>query len=142
MKHSSLTILLAILISLVGVKAFAYEFEIDGIYYKSNRTGMTVTSGPEKYSGSIVIPATITFNGITLSVTTIGDGAFEFCSDLTSITLPNSVTSIETGAFAGCSELTSIIIPESVTSIGTSAFSGCTGLTSIIIPESVTSIGS
>ena len=75
------------------------------------------------------------------SVTSIGNGAFEFCTSLTSITIPSSVTSIGRGAFASCSSLTSITIPNSVTSIGDYAFSDCYSLTSITIPNSVTSIG-
>ena len=63
-------------------------------------------------------------------VTSIGDSAFEECSNLTSITIPNSVTSIGDYAFSGCSDLTSITIPDSVTSIGDYAFFGCSNLTS------------
>ena len=75
------------------------------------------------------------------SVTSIGDEAFAVCSGLTSVTIPNSVTSIGKGAFTGCSGLTSIAIPNSVTSIGDEAFAVCSGLTSVTIPNSVTSIG-
>ena len=74
------------------------------------------------------------------SVTSIGEGAFNFCTSLESITIPDGVTSIGDSAFDGCSSLKSITIPESVTSIGYKAFSFCTSLTSITIPESVTSI--
>ena len=75
------------------------------------------------------------------SVTSIGNGAFEFCISLTSITIPSSVTSIGRGAFASCSSLTSITIPNSITSIEQYAFNECTSLTSITIPYNVTSIG-
>jgi len=74
------------------------------------------------------------------SVTSIY-GAFEGCSSLTSIEIPNSVTSIGDYAFNSCSSLTSIEIPNSVTYIGDAAFSYCSSLTSIEIPNSVTSIG-
>ena len=63
--------------------------------------------------------------------TSIGDYAFSYCSELTSVTIPDSVTSIGNGAFYDCSGLTSVIIGNGVTSIGGYAFSGCSGLTSV-----------
>ena len=75
------------------------------------------------------------------SVTNIGEWAFGSCSGLTSVTIPNSVTSIGSYAFSYCSGLTSITIPKSVSSIGICTFSGCTSLTSVTIPNSVTNIG-
>ena len=65
------------------------------------------------------------------SVTSIGVGAFGFCSSLTSIVIPNSVTSIGVGAFCECISLTSVVIPSSVTSIGSDAFDYCSSLTEI-----------
>ena len=64
-------------------------------------------------------------------LTSIGDYAFSYCSELTSVTIPDSVTSIGNGAFYDCSGLTSVIIGNGVTSIGGYAFSGCSGLTSV-----------
>ena len=66
-------------------------------------------------------------------MTSIGNGAFYYCSSLTSITIPNGVTSIGDYAFSYCSSLTSITIPNGVTSIGDVAFGGCSSLTSIIV---------
>ena len=74
-------------------------------------------------------------------VTHIGDGAFFYCSGLTSIVIPNGVVSIGRNAFAGCKGLTSITVPDGITSIPDSAFYGCSGLVSITIPESITNIG-
>lgn len=73
-------------------------------------------------------------------VTSIGQGAFNNCISLTSITIPNSVTEIGGSAFLACNNITSITIPNSVTSIGQYAFSLCKSLTSVIIPNSVTSL--
>ena len=69
-------------------------------------------------SGAVEIPLIVTHGGVTYSVTSIGEDAFDGCSGLTSVTIPNSVTSIEFAAFGGCSGLTSVTIPNSVTSIG------------------------
>ena len=74
------------------------------------------------------------------SVTSIGDGAFENCWSLQSVTIPDSVTSIGDNAFLNCSSLQSVTIPDSVTSIGDEAFWGCSSLQSATIPDSVTSI--
>ena len=77
------------------------------------------------------------------SLTSIGASAFQFCSGLTSITLPSSLISIGNGAFSGCSRLTGdLIIPNGATSIGSQSFYDCAGLTSIVIPSTVTSINS
>ena len=74
-------------------------------------------------------------------MTSIGHGAFYYCSGLTSVTIGNSVTSIGGYAFSHCSGLTSVTIGNSVTSIGDQAFEYCSGLNSVTIPNSVTSIG-
>ena len=91
-------------------------------------------------SGSLTIPSTVTYNGSTYSVTSIGSQAFYNCSELTLVTIPNSVTSIGSYAFKGCSGLTSLTIEEGISNIGDGAFQNCSGLTSVTIPSSITSI--
>ena len=77
------------------------------------------------------------------NLTSIGDYAFKGCSSLASINLPNNVTSIGNYAFEGCSSLASIFLYYGLTSIGDYAFHDCSGLKSVDnIPNSVTSIGS
>ena len=65
------------------------------------------------------------------SVTSIGSGAFAYCSGLTELTLPNSVKSIGNCAFGGCSGLTELTLPNSITSIGDYAFAYCSDLSKI-----------
>ena len=76
------------------------------------------------------------------SVTSIGERAFYYCTDLTSVTIPNSVTSIGDWAFFRCTGLTSVTIPNSVTGIGNSAFCFCSGLTSIKVESGNTTYDS
>ena len=134
---------------LLPAAANAHDFEVDGIYYNiinENEASVTYRGSypsdySNEYSGEVIIPSTVTYNGITYPVTDIATFAFGGCSGLNSVNIPNSVTEIGNYAFSGCSGLTSIDIPNSVTSIDDYAFLGCSGLTSINIPNSVTSIG-
>lgn len=160
---------LVLLISLVSIQLMAHDIEVDGIYYNFNSDGVSVTYEGDsytsaKYTGELIIPATINYEGKVYDVTSIVDHSFYNCSGLTSVSIPNSVTSIGSHAFDGCSGLTSVTVPNSVTTIGdevfrgcsdltsvklsnnltsisSSAFYGCSGLTSVTIPNSITSIG-
>ena len=71
----------------------------------------------------------------------IGNDAFQFCSSLTSVTIPESVTSIGDYAFYGCDSLTSVTIPDSVTTIGNSAFTYCSSLTSVYCKATTPPVG-
>ncbi len=147
MKQKILRKLILIAVLSIGTHASAHDFEVDGIFYTVTDNTATVTfKGSSyneyinEYTGSVTIPESVTYDGTTYSVTTIGYMAFEFCKDLTSITIPNSVTTIGDYAFLSCTGLTDITIPNSVTTIGSEAFNNCNGLTNITIPNSVTSI--
>ena len=137
--------ILLLLVTLLPVVANAYNAEINGIYYDFSGNYATVTyknTNYNSYSGTVVIPRSVTYNGTTYSVTSIGSSAFSDCRSLTSITIGSGMTSIGSYAFSDCRSLTSVTIPSSVTSIGSEAFYDCKSLPSVTIPNSVTSIGS
>ena len=143
----NITFLLTTLMCMVGANGLAYQAKINGIYYNFSGTQATVTyysydssSNSTAYSGNVVIPSSVTYNGTPYTVTSIDDMAFNNCTSLTSITIPSSVTSIGYHAFYGCSSLESVNIPSSVTIIRRCTFWGCTGLTTVTIPSSVTNI--
>jgi hypothetical protein len=120
-------------------KAAAYDFSAinNGHVICYNITSSTppltveVTGGQRYYSGNITIPNTVSYNGNTYSVTSIGDWTFYDCVGLTSVTIPNSVTFIGEYVFYVCTGLTSVTIPGSVTTIRNSAFEYCRDLTNI-----------
>ena len=99
---------------LLPVVASADAVEIGGIYYNVIPKGKVaeVTRNPNKYSGSVVIPETVDYNGVQCSVTSIGQYAFFECSSLTSVTIPNSVTSIGYHAFYRCLGLKEVHISD------------------------------
>ena len=113
---------------LFAPKAEAAEKTYDIYTYKVGSDGtVTITGCDKSAKGAITIPSEIDGK----PVTSIGDGAFDRCTGLTSITIPNSVTSIGNEAFQNCRSLTSITIPDSVTSIGYDPFKSCNKLNQI-----------
>ena len=109
----------------------------DGDYlYKELADGNVEITGYTGKASALSIPSTLGGK----KVTTIGVRAFQNCTSIKSVTIPDSVTSIAIYAFQSCSGLTSITIPNGVKIIKASTFQNCTGLTSVTIPKSVTEI--
>ena len=127
--------LLTLFIAGISHNAAAYHIAIineDGItiYYNwiNDKTELEVTYKDLKYdrntgeySGNIIIPSTVTYNGANYSVTSIGNYAFDYCTGLMSVTIPESVTSIGNLAFEECG-LKSITLPDNVTDMGNYPF--------------------
>ncbi|MZK51697.1 leucine-rich repeat domain-containing protein [Clostridium beijerinckii] len=106
--------------------------EIDGVSVTSIGIGAFSTDNSSAKIESITIPN---------SVTSIGESAFEWDSNLKAISIPESVKEIGKATFNGCNQLTSVTMPNGLTSIGQGAFSGCVSLTNIKIPDNVIDIG-
>ncbi|MBO6117742.1 MAG: leucine-rich repeat domain-containing protein [Bacteroidales bacterium] len=141
-------ILLTAVLLCAGLCAKAYDFEVNGIYYNKNSDGTSVSvtykdynSGSyNSYSGIVTIPSVVAYDGISYSVTAIGDRAFYGCESLVKVTMPNSIKSIGQLTFVNCISLENLTIPNSITSIGYKAFENCTSFTKIVLPNNLTTI--
>lgn len=135
-----------LLMVLCAKPLFAFDFEVDGIYYnyRSGYSGEVVVApapSSNPYSGSVRIPYTVNKNFTTYKVTGIGSKAFRNCTNLTSILIDDNVEYIGTNAFDGCTSLTSVTFGNSIRSIEFEAFARCSALTSIHILSSVNYMG-
>ena len=124
-----------------GIYANSSTIIIDSVKYRLNDDYTAEVISCSGTPRNITILESVTYEGLTFKVTSIGSSAFYNRTSLKSATIPNSVTSIGDGAFSDCTSLTSLTIPDSVTSIGSYAFEYCRSLTSVTIPNSVESIG-
>ena len=150
---------------------YAYDFEVNGIYYKfisNNNVGVSpqyffygcypnneddeyYEGYYSNYTGDVIIPPTVTYSGETYSVTTIASSAFSGSNRLTSVSIPYSITNIGSSVFSGCSHLTSIVVASGNPTydsrnncnaiIETASNTLIAGCKSSVIPNSVTSIG-
>ena len=127
-----------------GVTIAPYDFEVDGIYYKKTDDGVKVTYRNEdyaSYSGTVNIPSQVTSDGVTHTVTAIGNNAFRNCRNLTSVTLPSTIKTIGKYAFKNCTNLSRVVVPASVRLIDYSAFEYCSKMTSLSLPGGLEEIG-
>lgn len=134
---------------------YEYDIEVDGLRYRKltestvevstasqlETDGIFISWTPSAFTQqNVKIPATITHDGHTYEVVSIGDVAFYGRESIISITIPNSVTSIGGSAFKNCTNLVYVIIPNSISIIRGETFYDCTSLSSITIGSGVTSI--
>ena len=125
----------------VLMRVTGISFVSDGLVFKLDSGDKDVTLiGFSEPMANLAVPAMVSYGGEEYSVSSIGP-AFNGCTSLSSISIPDSVTSIGFCAFNGCTSLSSISIPDSVTRIGDNAFAFCDSLTAADIGSSVTSIG-
>ena len=143
MKRTIIPKLIVLLVALIagGAVASAYDFEEGGIFYTVNSNGTTLTvdrNTESPYSGNVVIPDFVSHGGTTYTVTAIGEYAFLYCTDLTSIVISDSVNTVGRWAFRSCTGLRNVTIGKSITTLrykkGSAffyAFQDCDSITSL-----------
>lgn len=155
LKFKSFWLVLMMLCTSLYSYAADYDFAVDGIYYKKSGTYWDSSSGTYKYnvyvaplfynsssnaaaySGDVVVPETVEYDGVTYPVKGIYDCAFYGCANVTSVTLPSSVTAINSSAFLRCTGLEEITMPG-VTYFGHESFRNCSSLKHVTIAEGTT----
>ena len=147
MKRTFIFSVLAMAVMMFCQSAFAYDYYVNGIYYRKvtqqlpgggcGETYLIVVNDDYQntYSGDVVIPETETINGETYRVRYIGSEAFYGCVNLTSVTLPNTIVNIGFHSFAECPLIEFIDIPAGMVQINSNAFSFCPQLDYIFIHD-------
>lgn len=146
LKRTAVSVLLT---AALALGASAQTFLHEGICYKASGNKLTILdlhpakasqtpkpengTLPEKYTGDVVIPESIVYNGKTYKVTEVGTTAFKN-SDITSFTFSSSISKVGKGIFQDCPLLTNVTFSTGLTKLGQNMFNGCTALTEISIP--------
>ena len=134
------SILILLLATLCGMQAMAYDFSVGGINYTKIPCGeyictsYQVTVAPGSYSGDVVIPAMVRYDGVDYEVLRIGAGAFEGCTGLTSVYVEEGyLAMVVYDAFRGCTHLRKVDLSSTLRVLDMDIFDGCSSLDSIII---------
>ena len=142
-NNSVMKKLLISILMLLPVTASAYDFTSDGIYYKiiTWQEGNTVwvDKGDDYYEGEVIIPSSVSYNGIEYKVTGIDSNAFKDNTRLKKVTIPQSIESLSS-TFSGCSGLTEVILPGNLKEIGYYTFYNCSNLENISLPSQLETI--
>ncbi|NDV47152.1 T9SS C-terminal target domain-containing protein [Paludibacter sp. 221] len=133
--------LVLVLCLIAGLHAWGQAVKVDDVWYEFAGEEATASyKSIGEYTGDIVIPSTVEYEGKTYTVTAIKSNSFGWCGSLQSVQLPNTIKTIGNSAFYASSKLTSVNIPDGVQTIGEESFAH-TSLLSFDIPRSVTTIG-
>ncbi len=144
MKSLIQTLLIAVTVIWLTIPVTAYDFQVDGIYYRllSVADGScAVSAGDVPYEGVVEIPENVHYNNKTLRVTEIKTKTLKDCKNVTRIEMSDSITQIGNGAFQGCINLQFIQLSNNIEIINDDVFLDCASLEVLTLPEAVSSIG-
>lgn len=126
----SISIILSVIICLGCFSVIGFAAGSDPLLYSVAEDGTaTVVKCDTDAEGAIVVPSVKTIKGVTYDVVAVGKGAFENCSDVTSISISEGITKIDSRAFANCISLTDVYVPQSLSVCQYTAFTGCESVT-------------
>lgn len=138
------------ILGVAALTAGAQTFVYDGVIYKATgnkltaqKAGTAVTvgeAGPTAYTGDIVIPSSLQYNGMDYVVTSIG--AVFKGTEITSIEIGAGVATIGRGAFQGCTSLQRAVLPSDLVTVNGDLFNGCVLLEEITIPGTAKEVAS
>ena len=121
---------------------FAYDVEVDGVYFNVigsrayvTHRGASGSMEANSYSGNVVVPEQITYRGKAYTVFHVGPNAFACCDELTSVQLPSTVTGLGPCAFLGCPKLQKVLMPATMRVLGACSFTGCLSLQEVTFPR-------
>ena len=121
----------------IPLVASAQTIKVGQLYYSINSNGtVSVVPGPNKYSGSIIVPDSVSYNGKNYPVASLASKAFDGNDQVTSISLPNTITSIGSWCFSG-TKIKSIKLPSNLNSLSTGTFSNCSSLENILVGDNL-----
>ena len=127
---------------LSAISATLTAFEDDTVKGDTNQDGNASTPAADSYAirnnGTLTaIGCTFRYatSDSTFESTTIADGAFEGCGEITQVVIPQNVESIGGNAFQGCSNLTKVVFQGTNTTVADNAFSGCNNISNVYFPE-------
>lgn len=140
-------IILILFGSLIFADSYAFDFESNGIYYnilskKEATCEVTFKDASfNSYSGSVILPNVVEYDGKEYTICQIGTQAFSKSSNLQSVVIPEGYNLIKQYAFSGCENLESVQIGTGLQVIESHAFSQCSSLTSVKLPDSIQELG-
>ena len=131
---------------------YSYDFKVGGIYYNYDAASQSAIvtydgegtngdkSDPERYTGKVVIPSTVTYNGRTINVTKLSRDAFYNCKSLTEVVLPNTIIEIGNDCFYDCTSLNKADLPDNIETIREGAFTN-TKIKTVKFPKTLKYLG-
>ena len=125
---------------LLPMLAHADMVEIDGVKYFILSDHASIMKKDGGYTGDVVVPATVKYQGKSYPVTEVLSYAFSGSDNLKSVVLPEGITKIADDVFFAAHNLETVQMPSTIVSWGDAVFAGCSSLKTFFLPDFMTEI--